>query len=126
MTTVIYICGLYSFLFGVFHILFWLFFNWKTELQVLSVANRAIMQILNLRLIYYFFFVAILCFIYPIELYTSSLGKAFLAGNALFWLGRTVEQFIFLKINHWKVHVLTCLFTVGIVLFTIPLILNRV
>lgn len=123
MNTIIYICGIYSFLFGVFHILFWKFFNWKTELQKLTLPNRAIMQILNLRLIYFFFFVAFICFSLPTELHTTELGKVFLIGNSIFWLGRTIEQFVFLRINHIKVHILTFLFIIGIALFALPLIL---
>ena len=114
MNTIIYICGIYSFLFGVFHILFWKFFNWKTELQKLT---------LNLRLIYYFFFVSFICFVFPNELYRTELGKAFLIGNSIFWLGRTIEQFVFLRINHIKLHILTFLFVIGIALFALPLIL---
>eukprot|EP01133_Synstelium_polycarpum_P016584 gene16584-19702_t len=44
--------GAYAFSFAVFHTLFWHLFKWKSELKKLSYANRAIMQILNLRLIY--------------------------------------------------------------------------
>lgn len=123
MNTIIYICGIYSFLFGVFHILFWKFFNWKTALQKLTLPNRAIMQILNLRLIYYFFFVAFICFSFPTELHTTELGKVFLIGNSIFWFGRTIEQFVFLQINPIKVHILTFLFVLGIALFALPLIL---
>lgn len=123
MNTIIYICGIYSFLFGVFHILFWKFFNWKTELQKLTLPNRAIMQILNLRLIYFFFFVAFICFSFPTALHTTELGKVFLIGNSIFWLGRTIEQFLFLRINNIKVHILTFLFVIGIALFVLPLIL---
>jgi hypothetical protein len=48
----------------------------------------------------------------------------FLGGFSLFWLGRFVEQFVFLrKINHWAVHVLTGLFLLGSVLFALPIFL---
>ncbi len=117
----VYVCGIYSVGFAIFHMYFWKLFRWKRDLQSLSPANRAIIQIANLRLIYIFLFVAAICFLFPIELLETSLGNFFLAGNALFWLGRTIEQFLFLKINHKMVHALTFLFILGIALFALPL-----
>lgn len=125
MKTLIFFCGLYSVAFATFHILFWKLFNWKKELEKLSFANGAIVQILNLRLIYWFLFVAFICFVYPDELLTSNLGKAFLGGISLFWLGRTIEQFVFLKVKNKFVHILTIIFMCGAILFALPLILNK-
>lgn len=81
------------------------------------------MQILNTRLIYVFLLVALLCFCFPVELTTTTLGKTFLAGMSLFWLGRTVEQFIFLHVNNAMTNVLTALFIIGTILFALPLFL---
>src|SRR4051812_20069236 len=92
----VFSCGIYSVAFAIFHILFWRIFDWKNDLKKLSVANRAIIQIANTRLIYFFLFVAFLCFFYPKELVTTRLGNVFLIGVSIFWLGRTMEQFIFL------------------------------
>lgn len=100
-------------------------FNWKKELQKLNFVNRAIMQILNIRMIYLLLFVAFIGFVYPRELLTSDIGIAFLAGNSLFWLGRTIEQFIFFKVNNKYVHVLTAIFILGTVLFALPLLLRQ-
>lgn len=122
MKTIIFLCGLYSVAFAIFHSLFWRLFAWEKELEKLSFANKAIMQILNSRLIYFFLFVAFICFVYPDELLTSNLGKAFLAGISLFWLGRTIEQFIFLKAKNPLIHILTIIFIVGTILFAIPVI----
>lgn len=84
--------------------------------------NNAVMQILNLRLIYIFLFSAYLCFFFTIDLYTTSLGKAFLVGMSIFWMGRILEQFLFLRFNHWLNFVLTILFTAGMILFLLPVI----
>ena len=124
MKTIIFLCGLYSIAFAIFHILFWRIFNWKKELEKLSFANRAIVQILNTRIIYFFLFVAFLCFVYPEELITTSLGKTFLIAISLFWLGRTIEQFVFLPVNNKHVHVLTIVFIIGTILFALPLMLS--
>ncbi len=120
MKTIIFLCGLYSIAFAIFHILFWKLFNWSKELKKLSYANKAIVQILNTRIIYFFLFVAFICFMYPDELLTSNLGKAFLTGIAVFWLGRTIEQFVFLKEKNKYVHILTLIFIAGTILFALP------
>jgi hypothetical protein len=118
---IIYCCGLYSLGFAIFHALFWKLFNWKTDLKKMSLVNRAIIQIANTRLIYVFIFVAFVCFFYTKELEASALGHAFLAGIALFWLGRMIEQFIFLKVKSKLVNILTVVFAIGTILFALPL-----
>lgn len=115
--------GVHALGFAVFHVYFWKIFRWKTELPKLHFSNRAILQILNLRLIYVSLLFATLCFFFTNELYSTTLGRFLLAGFSLFWLGRTVEQFIFLKANHWMINLLTVLFGVGFLLFLIPLFL---
>ncbi|WP_341840336.1 hypothetical protein [Chitinophaga caseinilytica] len=122
MQTLVIICGVYSLGFAGFHIAFWKLFGWKKDLGNLRFYNKAIMQILNLRLIYVFAFTAAVCFIFPRELATTALGKTFLAGNALFWLGRTIEQFIFLQHNSRMVRILTGIFILGFILFLLPVI----
>lgn len=120
----IYICGIYSFGFAIFHIFFWRIFDWKNSLKKATLADRAIIQIANLRLIYFFLFVGCICFVYPSDLHGTAFGNFFLAGISLFWLGRTIEQFIFLRLNHKMVHVLTIVFIIGSILFGLPLFLN--
>ncbi len=121
--TMIFLCGLYSLGFAIFHSQFWRLFDWKNDLSQLKPFNKGIMQIANVRLIYFFLFVAAICFIFPHELLTTGLGHFFLAGMSLFWLGRFVEQFIFLKIDHPMVHLLTYLFLIGTILFAIPILI---
>lgn len=120
---IIFIGGVHSLFFAFFHMVFWKIFKWKTELEKINLANRAIMQILNLCLVYFFLFVACICFFFTKELYASNLGKAFLCGISLFWLARAIEQFIFLPVNKLFVHVLTLLFVAGFVIFLLPVIL---
>ncbi len=66
--------------------LFWKIFDWNKDLRTASVPTRAIIQIANLRLIYLFFGVGIIFFLFPIELITTELGRAFLLGMSFFWL----------------------------------------
>lgn len=123
-TIVIYCCGVFSLGFAVFHAFFWKIFDWKNDLRTNSIANRAIIQIANLCLIYLFLFIAFVCFAFPNELITSKLGNAFLLGVSLFWLLRTAWQFVFLPYNHRMVHLLTVLFVMGTILFALPVFLR--
>jgi hypothetical protein len=119
----ILLCGIYCCGMAFFHLFFAKLFDWKNDLAKLNVANRAIIQITNLRLIYLFVFVALICFLFPGQLTSTSLGRFFMIGMSVFWFTRTIEQFIYLKINHPMVHLLTYLFLVGAILFLVPIIL---
>ncbi len=121
MSTIVLICGFYSLAFAIFHLMFWNIFGWKKDLARLRPENRAIMQILNLRLIYVFLFAALMCFVFPDEMISTAMGKAFMAGFSLFWLGRTVEQFVFFRMKHPAVHMLTVVFILGMILFAVPI-----
>ena len=120
METLVVICGLYNLAFALFHFGFWKMFRWDSQLKKLSFANRGIMQILNIQISYYFIWSAIICFVFPTELLTTTLGNWFLLGNSLFWLLRTLQQFIFLRANHYKIHLLTFIFLIGTILFLVP------
>ena len=116
------LCGIHSFAFAAFHLAFWKLFDWKRDLQKASVATRAVTQILNLRLIYLFLGIGVLCFAFTRELHATPLGRALLVFMSLFWVGRTIEQFVFLRINTPLVHALTALFVLGAVLFALPVL----
>lgn len=110
-------CGLHSLLLGLFHLAFWRLFDWPRSLQSTTLANRAIIQILNLRLAWVFFAVAAACLLLPEETTGTLLGRGLLGFMCLFWIGRTFEQFVFLRINRAMVHVLSAVFALGAVLF---------
>ncbi|RHX91880.1 hypothetical protein [Leptospira stimsonii] len=107
--------------FAVFHVFFWKLFRWKEDLKRISFANRAILQIANLRLIYFFVFMAVITFFFRTELVHSQMGNWILIGLSFFWWGRLIEQFIFLRVNQSMVHFLSALFFLGGVLYLIPL-----
>jgi hypothetical protein len=116
-------CALFCLGFACFHMLFWKLFDWPNELQKVGVPTRAIVQILNLRLIFIFLAVGVICLAYPLEMRTTVIGRAVLIGMSCFWAGRFVEQFIFLRYNRVSIHVLSALFLVGAVLFLLPVLL---
>ncbi|MDV4102180.1 hypothetical protein CMT19_14130 [Elizabethkingia anophelis] len=125
MKSIIYICGIYNLLFALFHLGFWKIFRWNKDLNKMSFANKGIMQILNIQIVYYFLFVSLICFIYPNKLLNTQLGRIFLTGNSLFWLIRTIQQFIFLRAKHYIIHILTIIFIFGTILFALPIFINN-
>jgi len=98
-TLLLDLCGIYNLAFAIFHLFFWKIFKWKEDLRKNSVGNRAVIQILNIRLIYIFLLMAFIYFVYPQQLMETELGLVLLIGFLGFWVGRTVEQFIFLRIK---------------------------
>ncbi|MCD4835107.1 MAG: hypothetical protein K8R31_15015 [Bacteroidales bacterium] len=122
--SILYICGIYNFLFAIFHMFFWKIFNWKKDLKKNSIANQAIMQILNIRLIYIFLLMAFVYIFYPEQLMETRIGNILLIGFSGFWIGRTIEQFIFLKVKSKMANALTVIFIIGIIIHLTPLILE--
>ncbi len=121
--SLILISGAFNLIFGIFHIAFWWLFRWRTELRRLNFANRAIMQILNIQIIYYLFLTATICFLFPLQLSETNYGALFLISCSLFWAIRSIQQFIFLKVNKPVVHILTALFFLGTILFALPILI---
>lgn len=118
--TLLAFCAAHSFGFALFHLGFWQLFGWRETLRGMTLADRAILQISNLRLIYLFVAIGMLCLAFPVELAGSALGRALLLGMAGFWLGRLIEQFVFLRYHRAALHVLSACIALGIVLFAWP------
>ena len=116
------LCGIYNLAFAVFHIYFWKIFKWKEDLKGNSIGNRAIIQILNIRLIYIFLLMAFVYIFYPDQLIETRIGFVLLCGFLGFWIVRTIEQFIFLRVKSKMVTILTIIFFIGIIVHLLPLI----
>ena len=119
--TLLILAGLHSLGFALFHAGFWRLFRWPQSLQQTSLANRAIVQIANLQLIWLFVFVAGLCFCFPDALVATALGRALLLAMSLFWIIRLAGQLVWLRFNHPGLHVLSLLFATGAAAFAWPL-----
>lgn len=119
--TAVLLAGLHSLGLALFHAGFWKLFGWPAGYRDCSTANRAIPQIANSCLIYFFAGIGALCLWLPDELLGTRLGRLLLAGMAGFWLLRTVLQFIHLPYRHPAIHALTVVFVLGALLFGWPL-----
>lgn len=124
MKTLIFFCGFYNIALALFHLGFWKLFDWDSQLKRMTFANRGILQILNIQIMYYFIMTAMICFVFSEELTTTKLGRWFLIGTSIFWIIRTAQQFIFLKVNSYKIHALTIVFLIGSILFLLPVLLR--
>ena len=120
METLIKAGGFYTIGLVLFHLCFWRIFNWDQELKQVSFLNRAIMQVLNISLIFAFIIFSYISLAHTSEILASSLGKSLLVLMALFWLARTIQQIIFFKLQHWASWAFLLLFFTGALLYGIP------
>ncbi len=124
MEKIIITAGIYNLALTLFHLAFWKIFRWRIQLKKLTVANRGIMQILNVQLTYYFLFTAFLCFFFTNDLLETALGNVFLIGSSAFWAIRSVQQLFFIKVKHPIVGILTVVFIMGAIIFALPFFLR--
>jgi len=113
---IIIACGIFNISFGILHTFFWKMFDWKHDLPKLSYYNRATLQILNLRMIYVFLSVGIILILFRESVIETSLGRVIFVGILLFWTGRLIEQFIFLKEKSKKSVALAIVLLFGVIL----------
>jgi len=116
------ICALYNLAFAIFHLTFWKIFHWNKDLASLAHINRAVMQILNLRLIYVFLVMAFVCLVFQNELTATKLGQTLLIAFSIFWFMRTIEQVIFFGLKNKISLAMTLLFLLGGVIHLLPVL----
>jgi hypothetical protein len=109
--------GIYNLEFAIFHLFFWQLFNWKKDLVSLPFINRAVMQILNLCIIFVFIVFAYISIFYSSELVSTSLGKVILGSISMFWLLRFGEQLFFFGLKKRASIVLTILFIIDFIIY---------
>lgn len=118
----LFVGGVYTAGFAVFHLAFWRLFNWSEQLQRLNRINRAIMQVLNLSLTAVFVLFAWVSIAHADEMVGTSLGRALTAGIAIVWALRAVEQLVFFRIRNAASASFFVLFIFGTALYTLPLL----
>ncbi len=116
------VCALYNLGFVFFHLSFWKIFQWKKDLTSLTHINRAVMQILNLRLTYVFLVMAFVCFVFQSELTATKLGQMLLIAFSVFWFMRTIEQIVFFGVKNKISLAMTFLFLLGSVIHLLPVL----
>ena len=93
--TLILIGGILNALLVVFHIMFWKIFDWPNTLASLSEENRAIMQVLNIAVIFGLAVFAVLSIMFRRDMLDTRLGRFVTAAIAGFYILRAVCQLMF-------------------------------
>ena len=99
------------------HVIFPSYFNWKNELQHLSLINRQMMTVHTFFIALTVFLIGLLCVTSASELIETSLGKKISLGLAVFWTIRLFTQIFIYSPKLWKgktfetiVHILFTIF----------------
>ncbi|MGV6862238.1 MAG: hypothetical protein ACWA41_10720 [Putridiphycobacter sp.] len=87
---------------GLIHVIFPVYFDWKTELPKLSLINRQVFKIHTFFIALIVFLMGALSFFYAEELINSPLGKIIALGFAIFWSFRLYFQFFGYSAELWK------------------------
>jgi len=95
MLMILRIGGVIHIVFAVFHGMFWRLFDWPVALAPLSSDNRAIMQVLNIHVLFVLIVFAVLSIGYAREMISSRLGGVISAAIAAFWFLRAANQVVF-------------------------------
>ena len=96
------IIGVLLMILALLHVVFPKYFNWKEELQSLSLINREIMIIHTFFIALTVFLMGLLCFSSATELIETKLGKTICLGLTIFWAIRLVLQFFGYSSKVWK------------------------
>jgi hypothetical protein len=99
--------------------------NWKDTLSSLSLDNAATMYTLNVHVGFTCLIFAYLTLMHRKEMLETNLGRAAMAGIALFWVLRAINQVLFYGLNapNTGFWVIFCL--IVSLLYVIPLFSKR-
>ena len=102
MEIYIKIAGVILIILGIIHIAFPRRFNWKDDLQALSLINRQMMMVHTFFIALTVLMMGILSLVYSAELLTNPFGRVISLGLAVFWFIRLVFQFFVYSKELWK------------------------
>ena len=94
--------GILLLLLGFVHLIFPRMFEWKEELQRLSLVNRQMMIVHTFFVALTVFLLGTLCLNYPTELLTTRFGKVIATGIAIFFGIRFIVQFAGYSSKLWR------------------------
>jgi hypothetical protein len=116
MAGILWMAGaLYHLGFAAFHAFFWKLFRWKTSLRSATPLNRAVIQVLNLCLIYAFLAIAVFSAVRAVKPEAGSAAPFCVAG---FWLLRAFYQPLFFGRKMSDRVIWTALFFAGAAIYS--------
>lgn len=84
------------------HVIFPCYFNWKAELQALSLVNKQMMEVHTFFVALMVLLMGLLCLTSSEEIVSTPLGQRIALGLGLFWLIRLFFQFFVYSPKLWK------------------------
>lgn len=96
------IIGIVLIFLALVHVIFPKYFNWKLELNKLSLINRQMMVVHTIFIALTVFLMGLLCVSSSNELVETNLGKTVSLGLGIFWLVRLFIQFFGYSSKLWK------------------------
>jgi hypothetical protein len=84
------------------HVIFPSYFEWKNDLQSISLINREIIKVHTLFIGLVVFLMGLLCVTSAAELTTTHLGRKICIGLGIFWLVRLFVQFFVYSAELWR------------------------
>ncbi|RYY60428.1 MAG: hypothetical protein EOO05_09900 [Chitinophagaceae bacterium] len=96
------IAGIILICLALVHLFFPRYFEWKQELQRLSLVNRQMVQVHTFFIALTLFLMGLLAFFFGRDLMATTLGQAIGLGLGVFWVIRLVVQFIGYSSQLWK------------------------
>lgn len=96
------VAGIMLIVLGIVHIAFPRRFNWKDELQPLSLINKQMMVVHTFFIALTVFMMGVLSLFYSAELVSTPFGRVVSLGFAVFWFIRLVFQFFVYSKELWK------------------------
>jgi hypothetical protein len=93
--TFVIIGGMIFLVMGVFHLSFWVLFDWRAELYKLNQINSNNMQMLNIVCSFFMFSFSYMLLMYNSRVLNSKLGRSVLIISSGFFLIRALIEFAF-------------------------------
>ena len=97
-----YIIGSLLILLAFVHVVFPKYFNWKEELDKLSLMNHQMMKVHTFFIALTVFLMGLLLLLSTNDLLTTPLGKTIIVGFAIFWTIRFFMQLFVYSSKLWK------------------------
>lgn len=98
----LHIIGILLIALALIHIFFPKYFNWKAELNSLSLMNRQMMTVHTFFIAFTVFLMGLLCVTSATEIIETNLGRKIALGFGVFWLIRLYTQIFVYSSKLWK------------------------